>query len=371
LSKRKKNRGATSRKRKEKEEEKEKRKPPGSEPPFIPAYDCDSCNHLPIIELLPDPAAPDGTYSTGGPYQDTLPPSPDGGGGSFAGPVGATAVAMKDLGAGAGGGAGAAPGGSAEVLERGGSSGAAAAAAAVSVGGAAAAALPLPAASLRGPLAALSYGLISLGIVFFNKMTLDAFPRRNFLSMVQMIVTIGALRLLESRGAIELAPFERVTARRFLPVSLMSLANILSGLLATQLLTVPMFSVLRRVSTLFTISAEFVFLGTDPKRADIYAVLFWVAGAAVSGWADLYFTVEGYLAAAANSTATALYYVLLKRVNEDTKLSSFSLLYYNSVLSLPFQAAIFLVSGEHEGLLGTWFLWFLLFCFILIGGKFC
>ncbi len=202
-------------------------------------------------------------------------------------------------------------------------------------------------------LACLGYGTVSILIVFSNKWVLSTWglARPNFLSLLQLIITVAGLELARALLKTKYLPtFDRATALRALPVALWSLLNVITGLMGTELLSVPMLSVLRRTATFFVMAAEKLFLGKAAANYEMIAVAIWIFGAAISGSNDLMFNFKGYMAVFANGIATAGFYISSSRANKENQLDSIGLLYYNSILQLPFQAVFFMLSGEAAGL---------------------
>lgn len=206
--------------------------------------------------------------------------------------------------------------------------------------------------NVKGFLAALSYGTISMTIVFFNKAVLTSYQLRrpNLLSLFQLVLTVATLAIGKSQGLVQFPSVSREVLVRCLPVACWSLLNVLAGLFSTQLLTVPMLSVLRRTATLFVIVGDRIFLGKAMSQVDVVSVVWWIAGGAVSAWGDVYFSFWGYVAVTVNGIATAGFYISTARVNKIERLDSTTLLFYNSLLSIPFQVVVFLASGERHGL---------------------
>jgi len=73
-----------------------------------------------------------------------------------------------------------------------------------------------------------------------------------------------------------------------------------------------------------------------------------VVGSLIGGWGDLQFDLVGYTMVMTNNVITALYLVRVKTALSGSNLhnDTFGLLYYNSLLSLPFLVVIAWLSGE-------------------------
>ena len=198
---------------------------------------------------------------------------------------------------------------------------------------------------MSGVTAAVAYGLTSMMAVFLNKSTLSVYEFRFpvFLTIVQSIVTLVLLAALKHAQLVEYAPLDGVTARKLVPVTLASIANVSSGLMAVERLSLPMFSVLRRLGTFFVMTAELLVMGKRPPAGNVVSVSIWIMGACIAAWADLYFTPAGYAAAMGNNAATAIYTVLVARMQKDLELSPVALLRQLALVSLPFQLVLFAV----------------------------
>ncbi len=167
---------------------------------------------------------------------------------------------------------------------------------------------------------------------------------------MQLVLTVAGLLLCKDRYGLALPEVSWPVTRRLLPVTAWTLANVNTGLLATHLLTVPVLSVLRRTTTFFVIIADFWILGKQPNRIDVVSVVWWVIGALIQAWGDLDFNFWGYVVVVLNGIATAGFYVSTTHANKTDKFDSTALLFYNSLLCIPFQFVMALVLGEFEGL---------------------
>eukprot|EP00126_Sphaerothecum_destruens_P009062 Sdes_comp20421_c0_seq1m14481 len=163
--------------------------------------------------------------------------------------------------------------------------------------------------------AALFYASSSLLIMFVNKIVLSSysFPSSNFLAFSQTIATVIFLYFCRSMDIIQFPSPSTKVLRAIFPLPLIFMANTLSGLGGTQSLNIPMFTVLRRFSILFTMIAEGVILGNVASRPVQFSIGLMIFGAAVAASNDLSFDFMGYLLIFVNNIFTALNGVVLKK----------------------------------------------------------
>lgn len=101
---------------------------------------------------------------------------------------------------------------------------------------------------------ALFYAVSSLGVIFANKIVLSTykFPSVQTLALLQFTSTTLALKVASILGYVNLLPISVKGIKSILPLSTCYLLNILTGLSATQNLSLPMMVLLRRASILMT-----------------------------------------------------------------------------------------------------------------------
>ena len=101
---------------------------------------------------------------------------------------------------------------------------------------------------------ALFYATSSLGVIFANKIVLSTykFPSVQTLALFQFTSTTLALKIASMLGYVNLLPISVKGIKSILPLSTCYLLNILTGLSATQNLSLPMMVLLRRASILMT-----------------------------------------------------------------------------------------------------------------------
>ncbi len=182
---------------------------------------------------------------------------------------------------------------------------------------------------------ALFYAVSSLGVIFANKIVLSTyqFPSVQTLALLQFASTTAALKLASALGYVHLLPLSWSGVRSIAPLSACYLLNILTGLSATQNLSLPMMVLLRRASILMTMLLEKWMLNARPSPTVQFSVGLMLAGALVAALGDLSFNLVGYVVIFFNDVFTALNGVLMKRTAEEYRKSKMTVLYLNSLLS--------------------------------------
>lgn len=214
-------------------------------------------------------------------------------------------------------------------------------------------------------LACLSYGTVSVSITLFNKavFSLYGFHYPNFVTTLQILVSILYMHLLRGVGAFQFAPLTYRGVRQMLPLVFCWWLYVVSGVTALRYLTVPMFSVFRRSTTLIVVIGEFFMFNKLPSKACMCAILVMLIGAVTAGATDLTYSLPGYIWVTICAVSTAMYLLLIRALKDSTGLSDSSLLYHNNVLSLPIMASYMLTTTneiqtvrEYPQLNNIWFL---------------
>jgi len=110
-----------------------------------------------------------------------------------------------------------------------------------------------------------------------------------------------------------------------------------------------MFLVLRRITTPVVLLSEYFFMKKLASPLVMKAIGISMLGTLIAGSSDLTFNLFGYLFTFANNFATATYLILIKILGTKTghdALSSFELVFYNSLMSLPMISLLAFLTGE-------------------------
>lgn len=149
---------------------------------------------------------------------------------------------------------------------------------------------------------------------------------------------------------------ERRVILAVLPLAVVNVMNVVSGLISTGGLSVPMFIALRRFSLLITLILEKTVYSKKHDLTTNVTTFVMLLGAALAACTDLTFNAVGYSAIFFNDVFTALYLVLMKNIKGLKEFSTVGLIFYNSTLSLPLLLFGFVLSGEFHRL-GTYPYW--------------
>jgi hypothetical protein len=118
---------------------------------------------------------------------------------------------------------------------------------------------------------ALFYAISSIWVIFVNKIVLSTykFPSVLTIALLQFASTTLALRVASALGYVSLLPISLRGVRSILPLSTCYLLNILTGLSATQNLSLPMMVLLRRASILMTMVRVVSFLNQKEMSVEM------------------------------------------------------------------------------------------------------
>jgi len=174
-----------------------------------------------------------------------------------------------------------------------------------------------------------------------------------FLSTGQLLtsVVLSLFGTVVFPTTVQLRHFGSKKLLRILPLSLVNSLNAILGFAGLRLVNIPMFLVLRRITTPIVLIFEYVFMKKPASPLVKNAIAIAVVGTLVAGSTDLSFELFGYLYTFGNNLCTATYLILIKILGAKTgpdAMSSFELLFYNSCMSLPIMALLAYFNGEMD-----------------------
>ena len=196
---------------------------------------------------------------------------------------------------------------------------------------------------------AVFYGLSSFLITVINKRVLSApfkFPSFLALSLGQLIATIVVLYAAKKLKVVTFPSCSNEVLRKIFPLPLIFLGNMMFGLGSTQALSLPMFSALRKISSLMTMCLEIYIFKVWPSKAIQLSIYSMIGGAILAASDDLSFNLEGYVFIMITNMLTSANYVFVKEKLSGSQLGTYGLMFYNSIVMLLPATALAWVLGD-------------------------
>eukprot|EP00892_Ulva_mutabilis_P005877 jgi/Ulvmu1/3661/UM017_0075.1 len=203
------------------------------------------------------------------------------------------------------------------------------------------------------------YCVVSAAMVLLNKYALSGFDfsSPNTLLLFQCVSSVLFVKVSELLGVWRVEKLRWDVVRIWLPVNILFVLMLSSGIWALQLLGVGMVTIMKNLTNLLTISGDYFMYGRT-YNVYVWLSLSLIMGSALVGAStDLAFTWWGYTAQILNCVFTAGYSLVLRGVMDKVKtvlgekMPTHSQVYYNNLLSIPFVIALVVVFGEPQKLM--------------------
>ncbi|KAG6491168.1 UDP-N-acetylglucosamine transporter UGNT1-like isoform X1 [Zingiber officinale] len=212
--------------------------------------------------------------------------------------------------------------------------------------------------SRRGAFVALSYMACAVLLVMFNKAALSSynFPCANVITLSQMISSTCFLYTMRRWRIISFTNGEAhksglvppQTVLLTLPLSLAYLLYMLATMECVRGVNVPMYTMLRRTTVVFTMTVEYLMTRQKYSFPIVASVAMIVFGAIVAGARDLSFDVYGYIMVFIANMTTAIYLATINRTSKTSGLNSFGLMWCHGIVCGPILLFWTYIHGDLE-----------------------
>lgn len=198
------------------------------------------------------------------------------------------------------------------------------------------------------------YCVVSAAMVLLNKYALSGFDfsSPNSLLLLQCVSAVGFVKAAELMGVWRVEKLRWDVVRLWVPVNVLFVLMLASGIWSLQLLGVGMVTIMKNLTNLLTISGDYFFYGRT-YNLYVWLSLSLIMGSALVGAStDLAFSWWGYTAQILNCVFTAGYSLVLRGVMDKVtsvlgeKMATHSQVYYNNILSIPFVVGLVIVFQE-------------------------
>lgn len=194
--------------------------------------------------------------------------------------------------------------------------------------------------------AALSYGIASMAMVFINKAIVMEYAHSMTLLTLQQVATALLIHLGRVMGWTRAKALNVDTAKKLVLVSLFYNANVAFALASLKGVNIPMYIAIKRLTPLAVLIAGLFYKKKKHSKQVILSVSLTAAGVMIAALGDFSFDFFGYTMALVSVFFQTMYLVLVERSGAEDGLSSIEIMFYNSLLSLPFLTFMIIVTGE-------------------------
>jgi len=155
----------------------------------------------------------------------------------------------------------------------------------------------------------VAYAASSVAITFANKIVLSTYDFRFEMTLLLSQLVLGTLAMtgLFAVGVCERPPLDATTLRKSVPLAWWFFVYVISGLGSLRSLTVPTWSALRRLTSIFILVLDYRLDGKVAPTGIWLSVLVMLVGGLIAAAGDFEGSIRGHVNVCINCAASALY----------------------------------------------------------------
>lgn len=163
----------------------------------------------------------------------------------------------------------------------------------------------------------------------------------------QAVVAVVCVETCKRQGWIERYPdLTWDVARAWAPVNVLFCAMLFTGMASLQTNSVPIVTVFKNITNVFTTAGDYFFFGNKPEPMITAAFAIMLFGAVAAAWNDIAVSAVGLFWMSTNCASTAGYVLYMKFATANVKLTKFGMVHVNNVLCIAFLLPAALILGE-------------------------
>ncbi|KAL8236711.1 hypothetical protein R6Q59_017792 [Mikania micrantha] len=207
-----------------------------------------------------------------------------------------------------------------------------------------------------GPLiAGAAYCLSSCSMILLNKVVLSSYAFNAGISLMfyQNLICSIIVIVLGLCGAVSLEKLNWKLVKVWIPVNLIFVGMLVSGMYSLKYINVAMVTILKNMTNILTAVGELYIFQKKQSQQVWTAMFLMIISAVTGGVTDLSFDATGYTWQLVNCILTASYSLTLRRIMDAARsvtksgsLNEVSMVLLNNLISLPFGALLVIIFDE-------------------------
>jgi hypothetical protein len=204
---------------------------------------------------------------------------------------------------------------------------------------------------------AVFYAVSSMFLSLFNKSLLSSFAFNGYFLLLAYQMAFSLFLCVVSRdffgNPFKIPAYDYGLHKGSLLLGTLYVANVGAGLIGLQLVNIPLFLCIRRLTTPTILLYDFVARKKVQSKEINASIFFIFAGTIIAGYETLTADLFGYAVTMLNNLFTAASMAFQKDFfdkNQGVKLTAFGVLYFNSLTALPLAFFLSLVTSEISNL---------------------